>query len=112
MDKEPESAAVLNCDTEMVPVLLTMHVPMLMEYMTVLMPLLAKAGVNKPPGVTALLPWPTHVPVDGLAVKVTGEKMSHKGGGIVNDGVNGLLIVMPTVLVMGQNSCVEETVTL
>lgn len=111
-ESEPVKAAVLNCDTEMVPVLLTIQVPMLIEYITVLTPLLAMAGLNKPPGVTALLPTPVQVPVAGLAVKVTGEKISQSGAGIVSEGVKGLLMVMPMVLVTGQKSCEEEIVTL
>ena len=95
----------------MVPVLLTMQVPMLMEYITEFRPLLAKPGLNKPPGVTALLPSPVHVPVGGLAVKVTGEKILQREGGMVMEGVKGLLMVMPTVLVIGQFNWVELTVT-
>lgn len=96
----------------MVPVLFTIQVPMLMEYITVLIPLLAMAGLNKPDGVTALLLTPLQVPVAGLAVRVTGEKISQSGAGMVSEGVNGLLMVMPMVLVMGQLNSVDEIVTL
>jgi hypothetical protein len=96
----------------MVSVLFTVHCPTLTEYLTVFVPLLAIPGLNNPVGEMALFPTPLQVPFEGLPVNVTGAKISQSGPVSVIVGVSGLLMLMPTVLVMGQFKIVGVTTRL
>ena len=108
----PVKAAVLNCETSNVPVLVATHVKTPYEYVNELTPIEAKVGVKIPETepITRELD-PTKVPPEGLAFIVIGDPVLQSGGIIEKIGVEGFATTILIVFVIGQLAIVGVTTT-